>query len=150
MTEFTPERFEELMAMYGGDSNKWPARERRAALSYVGRHPAAARQMQLWQSFDRQLESFAAPAFSGLEARLLRQSLPLQQRGLTDHILAWLFPVPRLMLAMLWRPAAVACVPLALGLFVGSVVDMTAEGYAMSSFDEELYFLSLGDYAESN
>jgi hypothetical protein len=149
MTEFTPERFEELMAMYGSDSNKWPAKERQAALSYVGKNPTAAREMQLWQAFDMQLQSFAVPTFSGLEARLLRQRLPVQQRGLADHILAWLFPEPHRMLAMLWRPAALAVVPLALGLFVGSVADMTVDGYAMSSFDEELYFLSLSDYAES-
>jgi hypothetical protein len=64
-----------------------------------------------------------------------------------DRLLTWLLPSSDLPLRQLWRPVAVACLPLAIGLLVGFQVELMPEAYA-TTVEEELYLISLSDYAE--
>ena len=147
--EMTVQRFARLLASYGADARRWPDAERNAALALLARH-AEAREMlqdaepleQWMQALDRTL-----PAFAGLEARLLQQTLPDRGRGLIDRLSAWLLPAPDHVLRQLWRPVAAACLPLAIGLLVGFQFELVPEVSA-TTVEEELYLISLSDYAE--
>ena len=56
-------------------------------------------------------------------------------------------------LAVFWRPAALACVPLMLGLAVGNQLDVfsdvySADMYSLDLEESELDLISLADYSE--
>jgi hypothetical protein len=54
---------------------------------------------------------------------------------------------------VLWRPAALACVPLIMGLAVGNQLDVfsdvdTTDLYSVDMEETELELISLADYSE--
>jgi ferric-dicitrate binding protein FerR (iron transport regulator) len=65
----TPERFDSLVAAYGGDARRWPAGERDAARAYAADHPEALRDAV---ALDALLASHVVgPADAGLISRIL-------------------------------------------------------------------------------
>ena len=79
---------------------------------------------------------------------MLRQPLPARTLALADRIVNWLIPGDSLL--AWWRPAFAACLPLFFGIVLSGWfsfgVDAQDPGYAY--WDQELYLLSLYDYAE--
>lgn len=147
--ELSAQRFARLLACYGADPVHWPDAERAAAQTFLDNNVSARAMLREAMALDHWLQSPAsqAPAFTGLEARLLQRKLPSATRGAVERLLAWLLPAPGLELRLLWRPVAVACLPLVIGLLVGFQVELAPEAYA-TSLEEELYLISLSDYAE--
>lgn len=147
--EMTEQRFAQLLASYGAEPERWPDAERTAALSYMVNNVGTQSVVSDAMVVDTWLQSAApqAPAFAGLEMKLLQRVLPPRAQSLIDRLLVWLLPAPDLILRQLWRPVAVACLPLAIGLLVGFQVELAPEAYA-TSVEEELYLISLSDYAE--
>jgi len=143
------QRFEQLIDAYGSDPQRWPHAERSAALKLLAQSPEAAdlQQQSVW--LDQALDQFAAPAFEQLHARLLQNPLPEQHRSIVERVLRWLVPAETAEFADWWRPAALACVPLAFGLFMGMQLDLFTDPTAEMAADEaELLFIALADYAE--
>jgi hypothetical protein len=145
----TEQRFAQLLASYGADPDHWPGAERDAALAFVAQNGRArhmtneAVQLDQWLQSSREQQ----PLFAGLETKLLRRALPPKAQSLTDRLLTWLLPSPDLPLRQMWRPVAAACLPLVIGVLVGFQVELAPEVYA-TSVEEELYLISLSDYAE--
>lgn len=146
------QRFEQLIDAYGSDPRRWPPGERQAALTLVDESPQAASLMQQASWLDNTLDEFEAPAFDQLSARILQQALPARHAGLFEQVMRWLLPPVSSSMTDWWRPAAVACLPLAMGLFMGLQLDLfidpTTELYGVDSEETELQFISLADYAE--
>lgn len=145
----TEQRFAQLLACYGAQPERWPAAERAAALMLLDNNvnvrsmASEAGQLDQWLL----LSVSHSPAFADLETRLLQRELPAPVRSLIERLLLWLLPSPELPWRQLWRPVAVACLPLAIGLLVGFQVELVPETDA-TSVEEELYLISLSDYAE--
>lgn len=75
-------------------------------------------------------------------------------KKLTDRLLEWLVPLQARTAAVFWRPAALACVPLVLGMAVGNQLDIfsdvyTTDFYSVDMEETELELISLADYSES-
>lgn len=147
--ELTEQRFAQLLASYGAEPERWPAAERAAALAYLDDNARARRLLRETLEFDQWLQSPASypPAFPDLETRVLQRVMPAVARSVIDRLLAWLLPSPDLPLYQWWRPAVVACLPLVMGLVVGFQIELAPEPYT-TTFEEELYLISLSDYAE--
>lgn len=142
------EQFNQLLDLHGCDSNAWPAHEREQALTLLREDAAAREMLERQQRMESLLDQIEAPEFPGLEARVLRQPLPARSATLADRIINWLAPGDSLL--EWWRPAFAACLPLFFGIALSGWfsfgVDNTDPGYAY--WDQELYLLSLHDYAE--
>lgn len=147
--ESTAQRFSRLLACYGADPSRWPDAERVAAQRFLDNNVSARIMMREALELDQWLQSPMSqpPAFAGLEARLLQRKLSASGAGALERVLAWLSPAPDFALRQLWRPVAMACLPLAIGLLVGFQFELAPEVYA-TTFEEELYLISLSDYAE--
>jgi hypothetical protein len=147
--ELTEQRFAQLLASYGAEATRWPDAERAAALAFMDNNASARAMVREALQLDQRIQSAwsAAPAFAGLEARLLQRVFPVGPRGVIDRLIAWLLPAPGFTLHQLWRPLAAASLPLAIGLLVGFQVELSPEVYA-TTVEQELYLISLSDYAE--
>lgn len=147
------QRFEQLLDAYGASPQRWPEHEHAAALQLLQQSAQAAQLMQSAQWLDEQLDLLPAPDFSHLNAVLLQTALPARRKKFTDRLLDWLLPMQTPSLAVFWRPAALACVPLMLGLAVGNQLDVlsdvnSADMYSLDLEQSELDLISLADYSE--
>lgn len=147
------QRFEQLLDAYGASPQRWPDHERAAALQLLEQSAHAVQLMQNARWLDQQLDQLPAPDFLQLSTKLLQQSLPARQKSMTEQLMGWLLPLQQHSFAMFWRPAALACVPLMLGLVMGNQLDIFSDAYAadMYSLDAEqteLDLISLADYSE--
>ncbi len=143
------ERFEHLLDIRGSNHAAWPKVERDAAGALLGENADARRALVLQQGLEQQLDQIEAPDFPGLEARILRQPLPPKAAFFADRIVNWLIPGGSPW--TLWRPAFAACLPLVFGIVLSGWfsfgVGPQDPGFAY--WDQELYLLSLYDYAET-
>jgi hypothetical protein len=146
------QRFEQLIDAYGSDPQRWPPGERQAALKLVSDSEQAVRLMQQSAWLDDALDQFEAPAFTQLGARILQQQLPERRIGLAERLMRWLVPPMSASMSDWWRPAALACLPLAMGLFMGLQLDLftdpATELYSFGTDESELQLISFADYAE--
>lgn len=144
----SPEEFVALVEAYGTDLQRWPVVDE-VAVERLRRHPQCSQAWQDAQRLDNLLDTHAVPAFEGLEARLLQQTLPVRQPGLFERLVSWLIPpTSNQSLMPWWRPLALASVPLMLGLFIGGQYYPAIDYGQALSLEEELYFISFSDYAE--
>lgn len=75
------ERFDHLLAAYGGDFRRWPAEERAAAAVFVAQNADAAAAVKEAQALDGALDQARAePDTSALAARILAQA-PRREAG---------------------------------------------------------------------
>ncbi len=147
------QRFEQLLDAYGASPQRWPDHERAAALQLLEQSSPAA---DLWQSaqwLDQQLDQLPAPDFMYLNTTLLTGPLPARHKKWTDQLLEWLMPAQARSAAVFWRPAALACVPLMMGLAVGNQLEIfsdvdTTDLYSVDMEETELELISLADYSE--
>lgn len=146
------QRFEQLIDAYGSDPQRWPPGECQAALKLVAESPQAALLMQQSSWFDAALDQFDTPDFDQLSARILQQTLPERRIGWMEQMTRWLVPPVTSSMTDWWRPAALACLPLAMGLLMGLQLDLftdpSTEFYTFDTEETELQFISLADYAE--
>lgn len=70
------ERFDQLLAAYGGDLGRWPAEDRTAAAAFAAQDADAAAALKEAAALDRVLDSARedAPDTSALTARILAQA----------------------------------------------------------------------------
>ncbi len=143
------DEFTDLLDRRGGDSDNWPAPEREGAAALLRESSAARELLRRQQMLESLLERDAAPEFAGLEAKVLGQALPRRAGTGLEGVIAWLTPGSSP--GGWWRPALAACLPLVCGIalsgFFGFGLDAEDPGYAY--WDQELYLLSLYEYAET-
>jgi len=142
------EQFIQMLDICGADFRRWPAALRSQAQQCVQHDPELQALWQQASALDSALDCFAVPAFHGLEQRLLQMQLPARPAGSLERIVEWLVPEGSALRYAWWRPAALACVPLLFGVVIGLQSDMYADYSVVLSVEEELYFISLSDYAE--
>ncbi len=144
------EEFTHLLDTHGCERAIWPARERERAETLLGESADARDLLQTQQRLESLLDRIEAPEIPGLEARVLRQPLPARTRALADRVIDWLTPGNSPV--EWWRPTFAACLPLVFGIALSGWfsfgVDAQDSGYAY--WDQELYLLSLYDYAEAD
>lgn len=147
------QRFEQLLDAYGASPQRWPDHERAAALQLLEHSAQAAQLLQNARWLDQQLDQLPAPDFVYLNTTLLTVLLPARRKKWTDQLLEWLVPAQARSAAVFWRPAALACVPLMLGLAVGNQLEVfsdadTTDLYSVDMEETELELISLADYSE--
>lgn len=144
------EEFTHLLDIRGCERAAWPVREREQAETLLRENAEARNALQTQQRMECLLDRIEAPEFAGLEARVMRQPLPARTRALADRIIDWLTPGSSPF--EWWRPAFAACLPLVFGIALSGWfsfgVDAQDPGYAY--WDQELYLLSLYEYAEAD
>ena len=143
------ERLQALLDAFGANPDRWPDEEREAALHLLETDPAlresAERQAQLDLALGSWEPEVPALNLQALNARLAQTS----RQDMLDRILAWLIPEETL---TLWRPAFAAACTLALGIALGSTLNLNAdaEDEFAQSWDDELYLLALETPADED
>lgn len=109
---------------------------------------------------ERQRSALIMTHYQGLSDKVVADimdvsvdALPSRQPFFMERLASWMLPQPGHVWTQLWRPAAAACLPLVLGLYIGGQMEIGAglnatDVYVVSSEEEELYLISLSDYAE--
>jgi hypothetical protein len=73
----TPERFAELVEIYGADSRRWPHGQRQAAIAFAEEHPEeAATILETAQRVDKVLDRYVVPGPSAKLVRMIMESAP--------------------------------------------------------------------------
>jgi hypothetical protein len=142
------DRLISLIDAYGGDLQRWPAAERELAERCLDNYPELLAELKNAQALDSWLSDSQTPPFAGLEARLLAQPLPPRRAGILKRVGHWLMADTFAGATQWWRPAALACIPLMLGLYVGLQLNMDSDTNTWLTTDEELYWMALGEIAE--
>ena len=108
-SEFDIQQFEALLDRHGAEPTDWPAALRERALALVDSSTDAQRLFEDAQLLDRTLDAVLddVPRPLGLKTRILANAQP------RDPWLDW-FTI------RIWRPAALACLPLVVGFAVGT------------------------------
>lgn len=143
----TPERFAQIVETCGCQPERWPAQDRVAAEAWLRENSQA---QALWAEFaqlEALLDALPVPAMPGLEQRVLRRAASLTRDSLLDRALDWLLPRSDRLLAWVWRPALVACLPLVCGIYMANFFSFGIPGHELA-LEEELSLLALNDYAE--
>lgn len=142
------ERFAAIVEAYGSDPARWPTEERTVATNHCARHPEAQALLAEFQALDEMLNQFEVADLSVLQRNVLEQVARTSAGNVFDRLLDWLLPHSERLMAWLWRPALVACLPLVCGILLADYFSFGIEG-VQNSREEELYLLSLNDYAET-
>lgn len=142
------ERFAAIVEAYGTESARWPAEERTAAMAHCATHPEAQALVAEFQALDEMLNQFQVADLSVLQRNVLIQVARTSAGNVFDRLLDWLLPHSERLMAWLWRPALVACLPLVCGILLADYFSFGIEG-VQNSREEELYLLSLNDYTET-
>lgn len=146
--KITPERFATIIDTCGSQPERWPAEERAAVTDYLARNPQAQALVAEHRQLDELLDAYSMTPLPGLESRVLSQARSVATGNAFDRLMDWLLPHSGRVLAWVWRPAMVACLPLVGGIFLADYFTFGIEG-TQNSWEEELYLLSLNDYAET-
>ncbi len=142
------ERFAAIVEAYGTEPGRWPAEERSAAIAYCASHPEAQALIAEFRALDEMLDQFQVADLAVLQRNVLSQVARTSAGNISDRLLEWLLPHSERLMAWLWRPALVACLPLVCGILLADYFSFGIEG-VQNSREEELYLLSLNDDAET-
>lgn len=142
------ERFAAIVEAYGTEPARWPTEERTAAMTHCATHPEAQALIEQFQTLDELLNQFHVADLSALQRNVLTQIARTSAENVFDRLLDWLSPHSERLMAWLWRPALVACLPLVCGVLLADYFSFGIEG-VQNSREEELYLLSLNDYTET-
>lgn len=146
--KITPERFATIIEVYGSQPERWPAEERAEAAAFLAQDHRAQALVAEYQSLDAWLDQYQVAALPTLEAHVLSQARNVSTGNAFDRLMDWLLPRSGRVLAWVWRPAMVACLPLVCGIYLADYFSFGIES-TQNSWEEELYLLSLNDYAET-
>ncbi|HAG71493.1 MAG TPA: hypothetical protein DCL66_04740 [Gammaproteobacteria bacterium] len=143
----TLEDFKQTIESLGTDPAHWPIDTREHCERLLKSNSEARLLLNEQSELDRLLQKMEAPAFLGLETRILNQDLPPRPQSLIDSIVDWL--IPDQLGAKLWRPAIAACLPLVFGVLVGNFFSfgVTEQELALEYWDDELALLSFNDFS---
>lgn len=140
-------RFTQIIDAYGSRAERWPQDEREAMQQYISIHASAQQYLHSQTSLDTLLDAETGQALlqrRSLEARIMANlppALPTRQDdSLADRLLAWLLPGRNK--GEFWRPTLVACLPLLVGLAIGSNVSLESQDDSYT-WDEQVYLLGL-------
>lgn len=142
------ERFAAIVEAYGTEPARWPAEERSAAIAHCAKYPEAQALIAELRAVDEMLDQFQVADLSVLQRNVLNQVARTSAGNAFDRLLEWLLPHSERLMAWLWRPALVACLPLVCGILLADYFSFGIEG-VQNSREEELYLLSLNDYTET-
>lgn len=141
------ERFEQIVETYGSQPVNWPAQEREAA-EHLLRESSRARQLlQEQQTLDDMLNRIQVPAMAQMENRILRSLRDATRASLLDRVLDWMLPRRGTLLSWAWRPTLAAALPLVCGIYLANYYSFGIDE-TENSWQEELYLISMNDYAE--
>jgi len=143
----TPERFAQLVETHGSQPARWPEQERQAAEAWQRDNPAAQTLCREYAHLESLLDALPTPVLPGLEQRVLQRAASLASDSLLDQAMDWLLPRGDRLLAWIWRPALVACLPLVCGIYMANFFSFGISGPEVA-WEEELALLALNDYAE--
>ena len=142
------ERFAAIVEAYGTEPARWPAEERSAAMAHCATHPEAQTLLAEFRALDEMLDQYQVEDLSVLQRNVLSQVARTSAGNAFDRLLEWVLPHSERLMAWLWRPALVACLPLVCGILLADYFSFGIEG-VQNSREEELYLLSLNDYTET-
>jgi len=75
----TPERFAELVEVYGAEPRRWPQGRRQAAIAFTEHHPEeAATIMETARRLDEALDRYAVPGPSAMLIRMTMESASIR------------------------------------------------------------------------
>ena len=143
----TAQRFEQIVTAYGSEPARWPAQEREAAIQFLAENPAEKSLIEGYRELDMLLDAMPMPAFTQMEQRVIRSLREKTRDSLLDRVLDWLIPRQQRGMAWALRPALVACLPLVCGIYMANFYSFGIDS-AENSWQEELYLISMNDYAE--
>ena len=107
----SPERFQELLDIYGASEERWPEDQRVNMRAALDAYPQLRQHLFAARELDLMLDRYS-PEPVDLQQRIL-DAVPASA---LERLLTWLLPdVPQLW----WRPAMAAALPLLLGLAMG-------------------------------
>jgi len=147
----TLEEFTKIIDLHGSEPARWPKSLRAECESFVANNIEARTLLnQQWQ-LDEIMGQLEVPSFPSLETRVLNQPLPERNRSFFEEALSWLIP-SKYSGKQVWRPALVACIPLAFGIVLGNYFSfgIGIEDDGFQYWDDELAMLSLTDYTETS
>lgn len=133
MNTMNNEEFELRLDRFGSDVESWPIADQRAALELLKREEYARELLDQ----ARQIESAIPRAMSVPDPKDLKRRIMDEIQA--DHKPAWL----DLLFKSLWRPVALAMVPVSVGFVAGA---STQESYA--DLDVELVLETFSDYEQ--
>ena len=135
-------KFVSLAEAYGSDLNRWPQDQKLPAMAALEHNPDWLDILNTELALDRQLDQYQLNIdVSALESRILQQTT--EKVGLIDKVLGWLLPDDSLL-----RPALVACIPVLLGVVIGTNLDLGLEDQFVLS-DELQYIQFDTTYSET-
>lgn len=143
----TAERFEQIIAAFGSDPARWPLAERQAASDFLALSPRAQALVTQSRALDEALDHYRVPAMPAMERRVTAALREATRSSLLDRVLEWLLPRSGALKSWAWRPALVACLPLVCGIYMANFYSFGITA-AENSWQEELYLISMNDYAE--
>jgi hypothetical protein len=146
----TLEEFTGIIDLYGAESARWPKALRAECESFITNNAAARKLLDQEWVVDDLMGQLEVPGFPGLESRVLNQPLPEPKGSIFEELANWLLPGESFG-KQFWRPAIVACIPLAFGIVVANYfsfgVDIESDGFQY--WGDELAMLLLTDYTET-
>ena len=147
----TFDEFSRLIVVHGANLAAWPSDLQIAGEDFLATSEEARALMKDYLELEQQLDVLPVPMFSGLEAKILGQSLPPRTPSLLEQLLEWLLPNSGFTLR-LWQPVAAACLPLVFGIVLGNFYSfgVTFESDEMEYWEDELTMLSLNNYSEND
>ncbi len=146
--KISPERFATIVEAYGSQPARWPADERAAATAFLAQSAQAQALVAEHHALDEWLDQYRLEALPSLESHVISQARSVSAGNAFDRLMDWLLPHSGRVLAWVWRPTMVACLPLVCGILLADYFSFGIEG-TQNSWEEELYLLSLNDYAET-
>ena len=147
----TLDEFSHLIKVHSSNLAAWPSDLQIAGEDFLATSEEARALMKDYLELEQQLDALPVPMFSGLEAKILGQSLPPRTPSLLEQLLEWLLPNSGFTLR-LWQPVAAACLPLVFGIVLGNFYSfgVTFESDEMEYWEDELTMLSLNNYSEND
>lgn len=135
---------EELLDIHGGDLDRWPAASRES-VEEVLRTADAQRLLRQSQALDALLSQIPVPIMvqRGMRERIL-DSVHVREPGWVDGFFDWIARGP-------WglRPAALALVPLLIGLGLGLGMNPTSADDSLANEFTLLAFEHIEDYDDA-
>ena len=145
----TLEEFTRIVDLYGAESARWPKALRAECETFLANNAPARMLLDQERVVDDLMSQLELPGFPGLESRVLNQPLPEPKDGIFGELANWLLPGESFG-KQIWRPALVACIPLAFGIVVANYFSFGVgiEDDGFQYWGDELAMLSLTDYTE--
>ena len=147
-TAMNRQEFIKLLEEKGSEPDNWPAQLHSRIDSLLASDAQAAEILAQYQQLDQMLRHLPAPDSSILKDRVSRQALPERPTSLVDSLMNWLFPQSGS--GLVWRPAALACLPLLFGVVMANYFNFgIGVEQSLQDWDDELAMISLTDYSQN-